>query len=219
MQILRLIKISLHLVLSLGKGTMRNFCFWFCSWFLFLFLVSLPSYIFPASSLRFCSLFIPFSDMESHSSHAAESKSSKANLARNVLIMKAEKVSMVFTSESSVQQWSLKILLALQKLSESNLIFSLENFLSNTEPWLFIEIGVAEAQCDDPCPTPLFWFSFLKELLYYSIYSFCLPTILKHIFTECPVCGHHSARWLLTHSWVMWKHPTLFGKCTSLSFL
>jgi hypothetical protein len=62
--------------------------------------------------------------MESHSSGAAESKSSKANQARNGLIMKAKKKAcLLFTSESSVQQRSLKILLASQKLSGSNLLF------------------------------------------------------------------------------------------------
>jgi hypothetical protein len=49
----------------------------------------------------FCSSFIPFSDMKRHSSGAAESKSSKANQARNGLIMKAKKKRLPFLSESS----------------------------------------------------------------------------------------------------------------------
>lgn len=103
--------------------------------------------------------------MESHSSGAAEPKSSKANQARNGLIMKGKKSVLAFyqwiISVTMESKDSISITEALRKQST----FSLKNFhSSNIEPWLLIEIGAAEAQHVDFFPF-VFCFVFFKELL------------------------------------------------------
>lgn len=146
-----------------------DFCF-LKTWSFFCFLPSPPPFAFCSFSFRPLIWKVTV--------QVQQSKSSKANQVRNGLIMKGKKkVCLLFyqwiISVTMESKDSISITEALRKQST----FSLKNFhSSNIEPWLLIEIGVAEAQHVDFFSFFCFFLLFSSKNFCsgYSIYSFCL---------------------------------------------
>lgn len=120
--------------------------------------------------------------MKSHSSGAAESKSSKANQARNGLIMKTKKSVLAFYQWIIRTTMESKDSISITEAPRKQSGLSLTIFLSGIiEPWLLIEIRIAGAQHGE-----MFFFPFSFYLFFFFFVLFCFKELLQLLL--CSAC-------------------------------